>query len=295
MNRLLTTVYSFFEVKIVYCFAGIYVNVTLQKEELKFANWRKYQCSNDSGMESIHVNILNMTFPTRMIPQHEKFYSGILTRESNGISNTTYLYYFKDGNLLFMMQQDTAIRYNVYVHTKDSISYQTAVQYVILLEGIPLNILGLHAVTLSLHKRSVMISAPSGTGKTTHSELWRKEFNAEIINGDYALLECRNNKVIFHGTPFCGSSHYAKNGIWSINDIVFIKQANMNKISKMENTAAVINTMENCFIPTWDKIRMQLCLDLIDYLLKNTHVWLLECNMNPEAAYVAHDAIFSKE
>lgn len=153
------------------------------------------------------------------------------------------------------MQQEADGSYHVYIHAMKSIACRTALLYILLLEGCRHGYLGVHAVTLQEGGGGIMFSAPSGTGKTTHTELWRKEFGTRILNGDFAMLRCDEGGVTFDGTPFCGSSPYAERGEWPVTDIVFLRQAPENRICRLSKLQAITHMMENGFLPRWDKER----------------------------------------
>lgn len=249
--------------------------------------------NNTASASQFCVTLFNYKLPKKHIPEYEDNYSGFLTHKSIDSSKDDFIFCFREGKLLFGIQREQNSSYSAYIHSQYAISCKTAVQYAILLECSKNGLLGMHAVTVEYGGRVILFSAPSGIGKTTHTELWRKRLGARILNGDFAFLECLTDQVRFHGTPFSGSSPYAEKGVWNVDDIVFLKQAPENRIMRISKAAAVINAMENCFIPTWDEARTKMCLDLIGRMLKTTRVWQLECNMDPEAAYVARDAIFN--
>lgn len=275
-----------------YRIASMLLHVTGDDKCLNALNTlSRYQCAEAVEQPDLHVDIMRFKFAERQIPSHDPDYSGFLTRESADPDKSCFIFCFREGALLFGLQQEKDGRYNAYIHSQTSISSKTALQYVLLLEGCWKNFLGVHAVTLENNGHAIMFSAPSGTGKTTHTELWRKEFGTRIINGDFAFLQCGAGGAVFHGTPFCGSSPYAEQGQWPVTDIVFLRQAPQNRIRPISRIAAAANAIENAFVPSWDTERTGQCMGLISHFLKHTRIWLMECNMDPEAAHVAREAI----
>lgn len=250
-----------------------------------------YQCEVDSTHTALHVDMLCYKFPDRQIPPHDSDYSGFLTRESSDPDKESFIFCIREGQLLFGLQKEKDGHYNAYIHSQTTISCKTVLQYVLLLEGCWKSFLGVHAVTLEDQGRAIMFSAPSGTGKTTHTELWRKEFGTRILNGDFAILHCTEEGPVFHGTPFCGSSPYAEQGLWPVTDIVFLRQSPRNRIQPIGRITAAANALENCFVPSWDTARTKQCMDLIGMFLKHTRIWLLECNMDPEVAHVVRETL----
>lgn len=112
---------------------------------------------------------------------------------------------------------------------------------------------GLHGVTLLCGNEVVVLSAPSGTGKTTLARLLEKYCEAIVINGDFALLSPTEDGVIFEPTPFCGSSGRSLNHRLRVDRVIFLSQAKSNIWSGLDGREAVKQFMSNCFMPTWDK------------------------------------------
>ena len=70
----------------------------------------------------------------------------------------------------------------------------------------------MHGSVISTSGNGYMITAPSGTGKTTRSRLWVKCIpDSVIVNGDKPLVRVADSGVYAYGTPWCG-----KEG-WNVN------------------------------------------------------------------------------
>lgn len=130
-------------------------------------------------------------------------------------------------------------------------SVQAAAQFGLLV-ALYKDCIGLHGVTLLCGNEVVILSAPSGTGKTTLAHLLETYCDASVINGDFALLTPTENGVIFEPTPFCGSSGRCLNHRVRVNRVVFLEQGKTNGWRKLEEREATIRFMSNAFVPTWD-------------------------------------------
>ena len=69
----------------------------------------------------------------------------------------------------------------------------------------------LHASYIEWNNKAILFTAPSGNGKSTQADLWASHRQAEIINGDRAVIRIIDGKIFADGIPFSGSSTYCKN------------------------------------------------------------------------------------
>lgn len=111
---------------------------------------------------------------------------------------------------------------------------------------------GVHGVTLLCANEIVILSAPSGTGKTTLAQLLETYCDAVVINGDFALLNPTEDGVVFEPTPFCGSTTRSLNHRLRVNRIVFLGQAKENAWRELDGREAMKRFMSNAFIPEWN-------------------------------------------
>ncbi len=118
---------------------------------------------------------------------------------------------------------------------------------------------GLHGVTLRCEGQTVILSAQSGTGKTTLSRLLERFAGARVLNGDFALLSCGEEGVMFEPTPFCGSSGICARERVRVDRVVFLSQAKENVWREAGVREAVVSLMSNTFVPPFDA-RMRGCV-----------------------------------
>ena len=148
------------------------------------------------------------------------------------------------------------------------------------------NMLTIHGVLIEYANRGIILSAPSGTGKSTHAHFWRDCYRALIINGDRALCGKRDGIWTGYGMPWCGSSGEYINRDVPIRAIVVLQQAEENEVRLLTPLEGFQRMYENLVLPQWDKDKVNQGLDLFDDMLANIPVYLLKCRPEAEAAAV---------
>ena len=134
-----------------------------------------------------------------------------------------------------------------------------------------------HASCVSWKEEGVIFTAPSGTGKTTQAELWKRYKDAEILNGDKVILECRMETVWAWGSPWKGSSPYAVNKKVPLKAVIVLEQGKENRIRRLsgEETAAMF--FPHVFYPSWSEACVAEVMESMDRLVRNIPVYFLSC------------------
>ena len=155
------------------------------------------------------------------------------------------------------------------------------------------NVLMLHGSALSIDGKGIIFTAKSGTGKSTHSKLWREVFGSRVqmINDDKPLIRVDTMEV--YGTPWNGKHHLSTNTSAPLNAIVKIERALNNKIIPIDTKNALSLLMERTHVPT-DPGKRAFIMTLYLKLIKNIPFYKLECNMDPDAVRVAYNTLIGK-
>ena len=97
-----------------------------------------------------------------------------------------------------------------------------------------------HGAVLSYKNNGYMFIAKSGTGKTTHINLWRKYISdVKIVNGDKPIIEVKKDSIIAYGTPWAGKELMQNNICVPLKGICLIKQAKHNSIRQLDKKEAI--------------------------------------------------------
>lgn len=153
----------------------------------------------------------------------------------------------------------------------------------------------LHASAVMMDDRAYLFSAPCGTGKSTHTALWRQVFGpdrARILNDDKPAVRLENGVFYAYGTPWSGKKDQNINVRVPLAGVCMLSRGEENRIEPFGGAAAVHALLEQTVRPKDPKLTGKL-LDLLDKLLTTVPVWKLQCNMDPQAARVSYEAMSS--
>ena len=92
-----------------------------------------------------------------------------------------------------------------------------------------------HAVAFLFQGRAWLLTAPSGTGKTTQFMNWRKLAASEIlmISGDIPVLELREDGIWVHPSPWNGKEAIGSLHSAPLGGIVLLEQGKENRIGRL--------------------------------------------------------------
>ena len=159
--------------------------------------------------------------------------------------------YFRNGKELLGLQYIDPYVVSVFIRKAVDSYIRIGIHYGLML-ALHQECIGMHGVTVLCGNEIVILSAPSGTGKTTLGKLLERFCDAVMINGDFALLDPTDDGVFYEPTPFCGSSGRALNHRFRVNRVVFLYQAEKNEWRELSGREAMTQFMNNSFIPSWD-------------------------------------------
>lgn len=149
-----------------------------------------------------------------------------------------------------------------------------------------------HASVIVYNGEAVIFAAPSGVGKSTHAEIWRNHLSADILNGDHALVRTIDDKVYVFGAPWSGTSPYKKNEYAPVKAIVLLEQARQNEISLLSGSAAYMELVTQCHLPTWRDDLVNDTLQNIEKAVSKTLIYKLKCNKDPSAAMLVRHTVY---
>ena len=150
-----------------------------------------------------------------------------------------------------------------------------------------------HGSAVSVDGKAYLFTAPSGTGKSTHARLWREilQEHAVMVNDDKPLIRIpESGSPLIYGTPYDGKHRLSSNLCVPLKAICLLERAEDNTICRCTAKEIYPALLEQLYRPS-DRSATVKVLELFDQTLRNVKLFRLSCNIDPEAAQIAYEAM----
>ena len=149
-----------------------------------------------------------------------------------------------------------------------------------------------HGSCVAVDGEGYLFAAKSGTGKSTHTRLWRQLFGerAVMINDDKPLIRVTDAGAVVYGTAWNGKHKLSTNTSVPLKALCLLRRGENNEIQRISRGEAYAALLQQVYRPS-DSDAMSKTMILFDRLLSSVDLWWLSCNMEPEAARVAYEAM----
>ncbi len=143
----------------------------------------------------------------------------------------------------------------------------------------------MHGSAISYDGKGIVFSAPSGTGKSTHTGLWKKQYGDRVvhINDDKPAIRFLESGPVVYGTPWSGKTDTNSNSSAPLKAVVFLKQAPENRIQPLSVADAIAHIYRETFRPFYDEALSMKVLEAAERLIQSVPVFLLECTISSQA------------
>lgn len=146
----------------------------------------------------------------------------------------------------------------------------------------------IHAAVVSCGGKGYLFLGPSGTGKSTHAQLWLKHFEGtELVNDDNPVVR----GGVVYGSPWSGKTPCYRNVSVPIGGIVRLSQAPYNEIRRLSGIEAYVDLAESVGGKVWDSRIAEGLHQTENKLASTVPMWHLECLPDEAAARLCHDTI----
>lgn len=150
----------------------------------------------------------------------------------------------------------------------------------------------LHASVIRKDGYGYLMTAPSGTGKSTHTYLWYKNIpGCDLMNDDNPVVRMVDGQPVIFGTPWSGKTPCYRNIQAPVGAIVRIQQRKWNEIRRMGPVESLAQLLPAASSMKWDKrIYLGIC-DTLSELIAKVGIYELGCLPDADAAKLCYETV----
>ena len=135
-----------------------------------------------------------------------------------------------------------------------------------------------HAVSFEMDGLAWLLTAPSGTGKSTQYMNWQRQFprEARMISGDVPVIEASDRGVLVHPSPWNGKEGLGNPRLSApLGGIVILEQGNEDRLERLEPMECLYPLLRECIVllETEDEVRH--IAGMLDRILRSVPVMKL--------------------
>lgn len=151
----------------------------------------------------------------------------------------------------------------------------------------------LHASVAVRDGRGYLFLGKSGTGKSTHSQLWIRHLRGSwLLNDDNpAVCVSTEGQVTVYGTPWSGKTPCYVNRSVPVGAFVRLEQAPENSIAREPVTRAFASVLSSCSTMMWDKGSYSQICDTATAIISAVPIYYLRCLPDEAAARLSYDTV----
>ena len=145
-----------------------------------------------------------------------------------------------------------------------------------------------HGSTVALDGQAYLFTAKCGTGKSTHTRLWRQVFGtrAVMVNDDKPFLRLTDAGVYACGSPWAGKHGLGSNITVPLKGICILERGPENRIREISPEEAMEMLLHQSYCPL-DEGKRSRFHSLVEQLAHRVPLWKMECTKDPAAAAVS--------
>ena len=149
-----------------------------------------------------------------------------------------------------------------------------------------------HGSAIAVDGAAYLFTARSGTGKSTHTRLWREMLGdrAVMVNDDKPLIHLTEDGAVVYGTPWNGKHRLGTNAVVPLKAVCILGRGERNSIRGITREEAFPMLVQQSYRPL-DPAALAKTMTLVDRLSRTVPLYRLECNMDPEAAELSYNTM----
>lgn len=159
---------------------------------------------------------------------------------------------------------------------------------------LPYETVAIHTSCIVYKDQAVLFLGESGTGKSTHTRLWREHVEGSfLLNDDSPIIRVEDGVVWVYGSPWSGKTPCYKAQRHQLKGCVRLSQAPHNKIRKLSILQAYGAIHPSCPPEfAYDNALYDHVSRFISELLRRTPLYHMECLPDREAALLSSSTLF---
>ena len=152
-------------------------------------------------------------------------------------------------------------------------------------------VLLIHGSAVAVDGKGYLFTAKTGTGKSTHTRLWRQVFGdrAVMVNDDKPFLRFSPEGIFLCGAPWSGKHGLDTNLTVPLQGICILERGAENAIAPVSADFAADHLRHQCQMPL-DDGSMPLFTALFAQLLRAPR-WRMACTISEDAPKIAYNAM----
>lgn len=156
--------------------------------------------------------------------------------------------------------------------------------------------LAIHTSAILFRGKVVLFLGESGTGKSTHTRLWREHIaGATLLNDDSPIVRIEQGVPMVYGSPWSGKTPCYRNECYPLAACVRLSQAPHNDIKRLGIAQAYAALHPSCPPDfAYDNALYDAVSDSIGGILAAVPLYHLECLPDADAAYLSCKTIFGE-
>lgn len=284
-----------------YCIAGLSVSVENINHPFFLRRMEKYRAKDPVGLPDLKISFSE---PTEIFEPEGTFIG-------QRMGYRTYLKSKEGGYVNFDRLENTENRTALMTADPDFREVQAEIRDVEMLGGAPIDVrcfnmtgeifrmaltlhrgLVVHSSSIAFDGEGILFSAPSGTGKSTHTGLWKQCFGDRVIvvNDDSPAVTIADGEAYIHGTPWSGKTEINENMRVPLRAVVFLEQAKENRITELKPQEAVFRLLREIAVYPYRDMA-DIALETADRLLRQIPCYLLGCRPDEEAVQTVKNTL----
>lgn len=155
------------------------------------------------------------------------------------------------------------------------------------------NAMILHSAGIEYLGEAILFAAPSGTGKSTQTDLWRRYVDGVTdLNGDRILLQKTDDGWFACGFPICGNSGRCMQKALPLRAVVLIRQNVTDRVTALSDFQKFSLILNGLAVPLSDQECTKAAMNLLEDLIKKVCVIRLDCSMDITAVKTLYSYLY---